>query len=59
MGNERRYFYDYYMLCCGPIQLRDRVDNQDRIVSAFATDGALIAGNIAAQPAIVSEAAAG
>jgi hypothetical protein len=59
MGNERRYFYDYYMLCCGPIRLRDRVDNQDRIVSAFAADGALIAGNIAAQPAIASEAAAG
>ena len=25
MGNERRYFYDYYMLCCGPIALTDRV----------------------------------
>ena len=21
MGNERRYFYDYYMLCCGPLAL--------------------------------------
>jgi hypothetical protein len=21
MGNERRYFYDYYMLCCGPLPL--------------------------------------
>ncbi len=20
MGNERRYFYDYYMLCCGPLR---------------------------------------
>ena len=30
MGNERRYFYDYYMLCCGPIALSDRVENPDR-----------------------------
>ena len=22
MGNERRYFYDHYMLCCGPISAR-------------------------------------
>ena len=29
MGNERRYFYDYYMLCCGPVALPDRVENPD------------------------------
>jgi hypothetical protein len=48
MGNERRYFYDYYMLCCGPIALVDRVDNPDQAVAAFAGDGALIAGAPAA-----------
>jgi len=42
MGNERRYFYDYYMLCCGPIALSERVDNPDQAVTAFAADGALI-----------------
>jgi hypothetical protein len=42
MGNERRYFYDYYMLCCGPIALTERVDNPDAAVAAFAADGALI-----------------
>jgi hypothetical protein len=42
MGNERRYFYDYYMLCCGPIALADRVENPDQMVTAFAADGALI-----------------
>jgi hypothetical protein len=42
MGNERRYFYYCYMLCCGPIALADRVENTDRAVSAFAADGALI-----------------
>jgi len=41
MGNERRYFYDYYMLCCGPLALADRVENPDRAVSIFAADGAL------------------
>ena len=41
MGNERRYFYDYYMLCCGPVALADRVDNSDQAVAAFAGDGAL------------------
>ena len=42
MGNERRYFYDYYMLCCGPIALQERVENPDWAVAAFAADGALI-----------------
>ncbi len=42
MGNERRYFYDYYMLCCGPLRLGDWVEDPDRAVAAFAADGALI-----------------
>jgi hypothetical protein len=41
MGNERRYFYDYYMLCCGPVALVDRVANPDAAVAAFAADGAV------------------
>ncbi len=44
MGNERRYFYDYYMLCCGPIPLVERVEHPDQAVAAFAPDGALIEG---------------
>ena len=35
MGNERRYFYDYYMLVCGPIALFDRVADPDASVEAF------------------------
>jgi len=42
MGNERRYDYDYYMLCCGPLALVDWVEETDRAVAAFAADGALI-----------------
>ncbi len=43
MGNERRYFYDYYMLVGGPIALIDRVAFPDESVAAFADDGALTA----------------
>ena len=43
MGNERRYFYDYFMLCCGPLALTEWVGNSDRAVAAFAADGALAA----------------
>lgn len=48
MGNERRYFYDYYMLCCGPIALSDRIEHPDQAVAAFAADGGLIEGVSAA-----------
>ena len=41
MGNERRYFYDYYMVCCGPIPLIERVNNSEASVAAFGSDGAL------------------
>jgi len=58
MGNERRYFYDYYMLCCGPIALADRVENPDRAVAAFAADGSLMGGGaaVAATAGIMSAA---
>ena len=41
MGNERRYFYDYFMLCCGPLRFETRVKNPNEAVSAFALDGSL------------------
>ena len=41
MGNERRYYYDYYMLTGGPITLADRVENPDAAVAAFTAEGAL------------------
>ena len=41
MGNERRYFYDYYMLCCGPIPLIERIANSDAAVAVFSADGTL------------------
>ena len=44
MGNERRYFYDYYMLCCGPIPLVDRVATPEQAVAIFTADGALNSG---------------
>ena len=60
MGNERRYFYDYYMLCCGPLTLPQWVEHPDRAVAAFATDGALIeaqSGNADRAPALPARAA--
>jgi len=50
MGNEQRYFYDYYMLVCGPIALPDRVAYPDEAVAAFGADGGLIAGVLEAVP---------
>lgn len=42
MGNDRRYFYDYFMVCCGPFSLETRVHRPER-VTAFAADGSLMA----------------
>lgn len=41
MGNEKRYFYDYYMICCGPLRLETRVLKPETIVASFTPDGAL------------------
>ena len=59
MGNERRYTYDYYMLCCGPLTLAEWIDDPDRAVAAFAADGACIeaasGSGVAALPASAME----
>lgn len=39
MGNELRYFYDYFQICCGPAPLALRVEQRDRLCEAFAEDG--------------------
>jgi hypothetical protein len=39
MGNELRYFYDYFQICCGPAPLARRVEQRDRLLDAFAEDG--------------------
>jgi hypothetical protein len=39
MGNEQRYFYDYYMICCGPVALPQRVVFHEGSVEAFDPDG--------------------
>ncbi len=54
MGNERRYFYDYYMLCCGPLPLTERVEQPDQAVAAFAADGALVEGVATGAPAAMA-----
>jgi hypothetical protein len=42
LGNEKGYFYDYYMICCGPLRLETRVLKPDIVVPSFADDGSLI-----------------
>ncbi|HWV53218.1 hypothetical protein [Pseudorhodoplanes sp.] len=42
MGNEKRYFYDYYMICCGPLRFETRVLKPETVVPRFAPDGSLI-----------------
>jgi hypothetical protein len=39
MGNEQRYYYDYYMMCCGPVALPQRVEYHAGAVDSFAPDG--------------------
>jgi hypothetical protein len=46
MGNEQRYFYDYYMVCCGPVSLPQRVDYHEGVVDAFAPDGSFTAATV-------------
>jgi hypothetical protein len=42
-ANSKRYFYDYFMICCGPFSLSARMKYPDIMVSAFAADGSLVA----------------
>jgi hypothetical protein len=41
-ANTKRYFYDYFMICCGPFALPTRIKHPDLMVSAFGPDGALV-----------------
>jgi hypothetical protein len=41
MGNEKRYFYDYYLICCGPLALAAGVAAHERLTMLFGPDGAL------------------
>ena len=41
-ANTKRYFYDYFMICCGPFSLPTRVKYPDRLLAAFAPDGRLV-----------------
>jgi hypothetical protein len=51
MPNGKRYFYDFYQICFGPLTLRQRVALGDRAARAFAADGSLRSG-VAGGPAL-------
>ena len=56
MGNDKRYFYDYFMVCCGPFALETRVHRPERVVM-FSPDGSLIEDNGAPSSATTEKAA--
>jgi hypothetical protein len=43
-ANTKRYFYDYFMICCGPFGLSTRVEYRDLMVKVFGSDGRLVSG---------------
>jgi len=42
MGNDKRYFYDFFMICCGPNSLPARVASPQAMLTSFAPDGQLL-----------------
>jgi pimeloyl-ACP methyl ester carboxylesterase len=42
MGNDKRYFYDFFMVCCGPFSLPARAADPEAMLSSFAADGRLV-----------------
>ncbi len=48
MANDRRYFYDFFMICCGPVAIEARAKFPDAMVGLFGDDGSYLgsaAGN--------------
>ena len=41
-ANSKRYFYDFFMVCCGPFTLSMRVEHPEHMVDCFDPDGRLI-----------------
>jgi hypothetical protein len=50
MANDRRYFYDFFMICCGPVPIERRVRFPDRAVEAFGPDGSYSDLELRAEP---------
>lgn len=42
MGNDKRYFYDYFMICCGPFRFETRLRDPELMTAAFGADGSLL-----------------
>lgn len=42
MPNGRRYFYDFYQICFGPMLLRERISLGETAAAAFAADGSFV-----------------
>jgi hypothetical protein len=44
-ANSKKYFYDFFMICCGPFALPTRVADPELMVTAFDADGRLVPPN--------------
>jgi len=42
MGNDKRHFYDFFMICCGPNSLPAQATNPQAMLTSFAPDGGLL-----------------
>ncbi|MBI4275862.1 MAG: hypothetical protein HY659_14295 [Rhizobiales bacterium] len=42
MANDVRYYYDYLMICCGPVALETRAMFPDSMVGLFTADGSFL-----------------
>jgi hypothetical protein len=40
MPNGKRHYYDFYMICFGPMPLAERTELADDTLAAFGEDGA-------------------
>jgi len=41
MGNDKRYFYDYFMICCGPFRFSTRLRETELMTAGIGADGTL------------------
>ena len=41
-ANSRKYFYDFFMICCGPFALPTRIEDPELMITAFYADGRLV-----------------
>jgi hypothetical protein len=52
LGNERRYFYDFFMMCCGPLPLQEWVTRPELALAKFSETSAPAVSPVESVPLI-------